>query len=233
MVSDTTTQIERGPVEWKPEPKERQGGKDGSWTSYQIKVNDTYFDCSQKIYNAVREDEAIEFTYTTRHYEKRDGSEGVGYKIADLIGPATLDDTDTPSGAMQFAEAARGAREPTVTRVGMIGSLPGAEIGAMENRAWQEAMRVAGMADQQGIRDDDYTALLMQQARMGSWFKAQQIPSADEPEVVPLQDEPGYVNEIARIASMTEEESEQRSKHGLDEPDWADGPDPSGDEREA
>ena len=191
MVSDIRTEFAEGTVQWKPDPKERQG-KDGPWTSYQIKVNDIYYDCNQKIYEAVREDETIRFTYATRHYKKNDGSQGTGFKISDLIGPATLDDTIAPQ--------TPSATHTDPPRTGMIGSLPGAEVGAMENRAWQEAMRLGNLHSWDDIPDEDYKELLLQQARMGSWFKAQQIPSLD-PEPVPLQDDP--------------------------EPDWSDGPDPT------
>ena len=223
MVSDIHTEIERGTVQWKPDPKERKNKKGEPFTSYQIKVNDEYFDCNQKIYNAVRQDEAIEFTYSTRHWEKPDGSEGTGYKISDLIGaPETLHDTVPPPNTSTVPRA-------VPQRTGMIGSLPGAEVGAMENRAWQVAIALAKQMQAESIDDEEIMPLLMQQAYMGSWFKAQQIPSADDNlEPTPLQDDPPFVDEIAKVVSMSEAEAEQRSKHGIDEPDWSDGPDPTG-----
>lgn len=199
MVSVIRTEFAEGTVQWKPEPKPREG-KDGAWTSYQIKLNDVYYDCNQKVYDAVREDEAIRFTYSTRHYQKNDGSQGTGYKISDLIGPDTLDDTipsqETPS-----------APRTEAPRLGMIGSLPGAEIGAMENRAVQIGIILGTLTS------EDMKGLLMQQAWLGSWFKAQQIPSLD-PEVVPLQDEPGY-------SGVNDPAAEQGG------PDWSGGPDPT------
>ena len=223
MVSDITTQFAEGTVEYKPEPKEREG-KDGPWTAYQIKVGESYYDCNKKVYEAVRKDEAIQFTYSTRHFTYKSGAkagqEGEAYKISDLIGPGGSDyGLDGPP---QTTSAPRTETQ----RTGMIGNLPGAEIGAMENRAWQEAMRVAGINEENGIRDEDYGALLMQQARMGSWFKAQQIPSAGEPEVVPLQDDPPEGVDFAKLNRKRQERSALNAVDGEPEPDWTDGPDP-------
>ena len=226
MVSDITTQFAEGTVGWKPDPKERDG-KDGPWTSYQIKVGDTYYDCAKKVYEAVREDEAIKFTYSTRHYKKRDGSEGKAYKISDLIGPATLHDTvekdkyyDEDGKLHTYAGQGPPATAPAprteTPRTGMIGSLPGAEIGAMENRACQMAIA------HKTLEPEDIKDLLIEQAWLGSWFKAQPIPNADEPEPIPLQDDPPAYDDA---------EEQFRSKH-VDTPPWGNegGPDPTEEE---
>ena len=52
----------------------------------------------------------------------------------------------------------------------------------MENRATQLAIA------HETLEPEDIQALLMEQAWLGSWFKAQQIPSADS-DLAPLQED--------------------------------------------
>ncbi len=174
MVSQELTELGEGTVEYKPEPKEMPDMGNGAWTKHSVKIfdgtGDSWFDCSGKIYHAIQKGDNIKFTYSTN---------AKGFqKIADLIGGAR---TDAPS---EPTPASQSNARPTP---GMIGSLPGAEIGAMENRAWQGALQYA-KDNAVEISEESYKYLLMQQARMGSWFKAQQIPSVDG-EPVPLQDD--------------------------------------------
>lgn len=210
MVSDTRTEFAEGTVQWKPDPKERDG-KDGPWISYQVQIDDVYYDCNKKVYDATQKGDNIRFTYTIRHYKKRDDTEGTRYKISNISGPTTLHDTIAPQTASQ--------PRPATPSTGMIGNLPGAEIGAMENRAWQEAMRIAAIkgrpsaGEQFGIQDEVYQSLLMQQARMGSWFKAQQIPSV------------GNESQEERQASgdrggMSEDADNQFKDKHFDSPPW-------------
>lgn len=190
MVSTELTEIERGEVQWKPDPKERLGGKDGSWTSYQIKVNDTYFDCTEKVYNTVRENEGIEFTYTTREFQRKDGSDGKAYKISDLIGPASAP-SGAPTAPQSNASPApkrlhSGWQEPT-----HIGDLPGAEFGMIFKEAIQECQRVANGGGKEPMDPILYDDLLeqsfMQFLRVSLKLKSQPMPALDP---VPLQDDP-------------------------------------------
>jgi len=184
MVSDIRTTFAEGTIEWKPEPEEKTNrSTDEKFMSYQLKIDDRYYRCNVKQYNAVNKDEAISFTYSTTPWQ-RDGKEGFNYKIHDIGGPATLNDTvQRPNSATDTLSQPRTATPTTA----MIGNLRGEHVGAIQNRAKDIgiALGIAGKIE----KNEEMKAVLMNEAYLDSWFQAQPIPSADE-EPVPLQDDP-------------------------------------------
>ncbi len=203
MVSPELTELGEGTVEYKPEPKAMPDMGNGAWKSYSVKILEgevgieTWFNCNSKVYNAIQKGDNIKFTYATNDK---------GYhKIADLVGGVR---TDAPP---ESTPTPQGNARPTP---GMIGALNGAEVGAMENRACQLAIAHGT------LEPEDIQALLMEQAWLGSWFRAQQIPSLDD-EPVPLQDDAPQGVDFAKLNDARKE------RLAAGEPDWSDEPDPT------
>ena len=172
MVSSELTELGEGTVEYKPEPKAMEDRGNGAWTKHSVKIvdeiGDVWYDCSAKVYNAVQKGDKIKFTYSTN-------AKGF-HKIADLVAGKS-------GGYAVESEVPPAPQSNARPTPGMIGTLPGAEVGAMENRAKDIGIAL-GIAD----NVDEMKSVLMNQAYLGSWFKAQQIPSLDD-EPIPLQDD--------------------------------------------
>lgn len=206
MVSQELTELEEGVVQWKPDPKDMPDTGNGPWKSYQIKVNEKYFDCAQKIYNALTVADIIKFTFSTKSFVykagERQGQTGYRYKIADLIGGVREQpETITPVTATPQSDV---EPETAPQWPGSIGrTLVGAEFGMLYGHAIEECQRLGIMND--GTLEDVFLQFL----RVSMSLKSQPMPTLD-PEPVPLQDDPNY-----------------NTMGTAPEPDWSDAPDPT------